>query len=282
MQKDLYHNKKLRFLLAFLASIYIIFHGRPFDIYRALTSPSFYIALIVSLGIGLLLVYYIHRVTVWLDGRCEWRTMPVERSILQFSTGVAAPAVIDLILISIYFQAIGQNIMENDFLLIDYPIIVCLIIFFNIYYLIHYLLVTDRAGDIAEDFADEQQQGTEFTVEYKDISVQLLLANILCFYRSSRKITIIATDNKEYTRAGTITNIAKQFNDAGFIQINRTVIINLSTVEGFKKGPRKNTIQLLIKQDVEIYFQDLPEEHLLVTKEYIDKFRSAYAGQEEI
>ncbi|SHM58747.1 LytTR family transcriptional regulator DNA-binding domain-containing protein [Chryseobacterium polytrichastri] len=276
MKTIAYNNKKLRIITALAAAFFIVFHGRPLNLLKAFTSLSFYTAVTVSFVISLLLVYTIHIVTIWLDKRSGWRLEPVKRSLLQFLLGVLLPAVTDVLLISSYFELLGQNIFDNGFLLVDFPVIVFFIIFLNLYYVIHYLLLSD--SKTIPDYTKEVNQYDEniktkkLTVDnsglYLEFDVQ---QEILYFYRFRKHVKFTAFNGEEYSFKETLGSAAEQFKDCSFIQINRSVVLNFNIVEDYQPGLKRNTLEIIFENK---YFNLLKNENMdrfVVTKEHISK-----------
>ena len=136
-----YQNRWLRIFFALAASLFILFHGRWYAFFTLIQLRAFYIALIVSFIIAFLLVYAVHRITCWLDTRYDWRERLFERILLQSCLGIVGPALIDLIAVLFFLKAKGMD--PINYLLVDYPVIVCFLVFLNVYYLIHYLALTN-------------------------------------------------------------------------------------------------------------------------------------------
>jgi hypothetical protein len=109
------------------------------NIIEELQSPIFYIAFIVSFGVAMLLVTWVHYITISLDKQYSWLLFPVQRSFRQVVSGVIVPLFIDFALLSIYFYFLGSNIFENVFIKHDFPVIVCFVLLLNAYYLSFYL-----------------------------------------------------------------------------------------------------------------------------------------------
>lgn len=131
-----YPNLLLRTGVALLSSFYILFHGRTFDLFNLVKTKIFYIAFTVSFGIAVILIYWVHYITRYLDNRFIWTKYPVRRVLLQLLLGIVTPIVIDLGIISAYFHFIlGTNIIQSGFLANDFPIICCFLLIVNLYYM---------------------------------------------------------------------------------------------------------------------------------------------------
>jgi len=135
-----YNNRWLRFFFALGSSIFIVLHGIWDRFLSAIRYPSFYVALLVSFLVANLLVYMVHKTTLWLDKKYDWKQHLFERILLQSCLGILGPALVDLIAILSFLKATNSDPL--NYLLIDYPVIICLIIFLNIYYLLHYLYLS--------------------------------------------------------------------------------------------------------------------------------------------
>lgn len=289
-----YNNRKVRIVSAAIGSIYIVFHGIPVDLIRAFSSPGFYLAVAVSFAISFLLVSIVHGFTVWLDRRCTWRERPFERGGLQLIFGIMVPSVVDLLLVSVYFEALGQSIVENGFLLVDFPVIICLIIFFNLYYLIHYLLITERQILKSANYSitehdrpngldpgvSETGSGPTFNIHYNGQHLFFNVANdILFFHREGKMVKGMTLHGAQYPIRETISNLEKRFSSEGLFRINRSTIINHRMVEGYVAGTKRDTAQLIIKPIYLAYIEDPNSPIFQVTKDFLNSFRS---GLEEL
>ncbi|MBU7571437.1 MAG: LytTR family transcriptional regulator DNA-binding domain-containing protein [Flavobacterium sp.] len=289
-----YGNRKLRLTSAFIASIYIVFHGIPVDLVKAFSSPGFYAAVAVSFAISLLLVNVVHMVTIWLDRKCSWRERPFERGVLQLIFGVVAPALTDLLLISIYFGILGQSIVDNGFLLIDYPLIVCFIVFFNLYYLIHYLVASEKQYFKVAEYPNlsstqvEQHEeelgnsisGANFNIHYNGQHLFFNVANdILYFHREGKRVRAMTVNGNQYPINDSIYNLENRFSEDGLCRINRSTIVNYKMVKGYLAGTRRDTAQLIIKPSYLPFVADPNSTTFQVTKEFLSSFRS---GLEEL
>jgi len=261
MKKTVSYHSGVRFVGAFIASVYMLFHGRPFDLIFALTTSEFYLAFIVSFGIALILVQIVHSSTLWLDRRICWRRHPVERSIMQFTLGVVLPLCVDLLIISVYFYSRNEDILTNGFLLIDFPLIASFIIFLNIYYLIHHLLQTETKEDEAAGILTIRHNGL-----YRNLNVA---EEVFYIYRLGKQITLITFDGDEYNIDGSLKALEKRFGADGMIRINRSVIFNFNIVQGYENGGKRNTLKLITERKYEDILTQYGADRFIVTNEHI-------------
>jgi len=285
-----YDNRRLRTIAALGASMYMLFHGRPLEIVRAFTSPGFYFAFAVSFGIALILVSFIHNITVWLDTKCGWRQMPAERAILQFTLGVLVPSLIEILLVSIYFEAKGENLIENGFLLVDFPVIILLLFLLNTYYFIHHLLLTEGGHNVMESKYQQTEPHTvnlplEFVEDklettYRGREIEVNISDILFYYRLHNIVRLVNAAGNDYPVKMSLGKLTEKYNRSDFCQINRSVMINLKLVERYENGLRRDTLDLVLKPEYTELAKRIELSSFQVTREYIppflEKFRTRY------
>ena len=298
-----YNNLHVRIVVSFLVSVFIVLHGHFNEITRALKSPGFYFALTVSFLIALLLVSIIHTVTLWLDKEYQWHEMFAARAIWQFILGVCFPAIIDLLLITIYFIWLDQDIISNGFLLVDFPPIFLFICLFNMYYVIYYYHLTgkeiiqsshrikedksfdsDAAGMLAqlEHRLKTTKSPDTFIQSHKGITTQFKTKDVLYFCRQGRKVNFATKTCQDYQSTLKIATLIEKFEDAGFIQINRGMIVNPKIIRSVVNGENRNTLQLIIKEKYQSITRHVGISRFQLTKDYISNFNERFLGQKEI
>lgn len=264
-----------RAIIALIASTYILIHGHDLNlVIRAFSGdPNFYLALLISYLITLLLVYLIHWVTVKLDSRHDWWKNPIERTFWQFLFAVLLPVLIDLGLMSIYSAFLGEVFIQSRFLLVDFPMIVAFIILLNMYYVIHYLKLTVSKVEIENSRnVESEETPSKLTIHYDRTFVQLYPTDILCFYRSGKNLIKVVTNEREYTTKDTLSlnALEAEYFDKEFLRINRGVIINMRTVKGF--SPRDDrAINVLFHLPIAV--KDSETELFIVSGKYIRQFK---------
>lgn len=281
METIAYNNKKLRITCAFVASFYILFHGRPINLVKAFSSRGFYLALAVSFGISLILVHTIHAITRWLDKRSPWRAEPIKRSLLQFLLGVILPACIDLVLISIYFNTREQDMIDNGFLLVDFPVIFFFIVLMNIYYVIHYLLLTESKPTIAYiNPIVPDNENSEMTALTIDHNGQHLLfdvsQDILCFYRLGKSVKAFTTHGNEYVINISLASLEERFGTIHFCMINRSMLINTKTIRGYESTDKRDSFKIIFKPQFTDIVNSSKDKSFYITKEYLAAFRGRF------
>lgn len=280
-----YDNKKLRVGTVIVVSLYMLIHGTKFDIYRAITSPGFYLAWGVSILITLLLVEFVHCITNRLDVNYGWRSKSKERIVAQFLFGLFLPAVADLLIISIYFGLQGQNIFDNRYFYIDYPVVLLFLVLLNLYYIIRYLLLTNERmveKELNKALAqikdeqncrrkDERQRELNrilrFIIDSNEYTP--VITDILYIYRDEKRVVIVDNSGEEFPGNTTLSNLKEFLHGTHFVRINRSIILNLDTVESYKKGEKRNTLVFKFSKQYTALFKEKGLDHFTVTKENI-------------
>lgn len=282
-----YPNRKLRIVIAILASFYILFHGRSLDIIGSLQMPAFYGVFTVSFTVALLLVSIVHYVTIWFDEIYDWLNFPFRRFVAQLVCGVLLPLLVDFVILSIYFYFVGSNIFENGFIRHDFPVIVCFIVILNMFYTAFYmyqLMKTKErfrenpASYSVVDLSDHRRKDNRGTNDFDILSIDNngLMVNfkvsddIVYFYREDRKMFAVTIDGKIYSFKMTIDELREKYDAVGLCQISRTVVVNCMMVSGYTTSEKRGIYIAIIKPQ---FNQNLPvgsERHFIITKEYID------------
>ncbi|MBT2621932.1 LytTR family DNA-binding domain-containing protein [Chryseobacterium sp. ISL-6] len=278
-----YNNRKLRIGAALVASVYIVLHGRLHLFLKAITSMGFYVAVAASFVSAMLLTYLVHKITIWLDKHYNWRSKPVKRSLFQLVCGIIMPSILDVALMSIYFKVLGENIFQNDFFLVDFPIIVALITILNLYYLIHFLLLTEPKNLVSDqDEINNVSEGNNapiLTIQYSGQNIVLEVStDVLFFYRSGRLTKVVTITGNEYPTNYSLVYLAERFQSANFSRINRSVIINRNVVTGYVPGVKRDTIQVNFKPQYYEAIQNKDRDLFRVTKENIVDFKSFFTS----
>lgn len=87
---DSYKDLPFRIIIALLAAHIIVSFGEKESVFQLLLMPDYYRSLAFSFVIAFILVWIVHTITVSLDRRFDWRSVPVARAGLQFSLALVS------------------------------------------------------------------------------------------------------------------------------------------------------------------------------------------------
>ena len=281
MKTVIYMNRGYRIGISLVASFYIIFYARPFEIGRALTSPAFYLAFSVSFAVTLSMVKMVHYITVWLDKHMPWDRMSKQRPLFQILLCVVLPLLLDFVLLAIYFHIGGTSIFASGFISHDFPLIISFIFILNLYYVTHCLLYLHKQNSTAEvnteiaidDKLDKFSNDT-LAIQYSGMHLNLdVIREVLCFYRDGKKVFALTIQGNKFPVKESISNIEEQFRDSDFCRINRSLIINCDVVRGYSPAGTRNTFLLILKPEIAEIAKTVNEKQFFITKEYLNNFR---------
>lgn len=288
-----YNRGTMRVIVAVFISVTIVLNGKWHKIGLALTSSAFYFAVFISFGIALLLLWYIHNSYQFLDRLLPWRRIVFDRYsqirssadwfrwlgtvtgriIIDLLVCVVVPIIIDLVLVYIYLKQIGQDIRTTGFLQFDFPVIVLFLIVANIFNVIFSL----RKKPTEEIPETELPQEAMISLLHEGSMVYInIKSELLYCCRKGRTVTIYTINGQSYHSYATLSNLICLYNHAGLIQINRSTLINLHTVDAYEDGQTKDTLQLYLKEAYENIPSCQSTSLFVVTKAYISPFLSEY------
>lgn len=282
MKKNIYPSLKVLALLTLAASTYIVLHGRFNETFRAITSSSFYLAVGISFLIGMMVTFLVHFITIWLDHRLTWETMPIERALLQVVLGIMVPLVLDVSLISVYFQYLRQDIFQNGFFLIDFPVILGFVIFLNVTYFIIYVLKSNDKAMILKNSTssfvlynsfNDEVDSEDYTDRINDEAfTEEELTKIILIQRVGKKVLMFTGDGKQANINHTISTFTASYSQIGFLQINRGTVIKNGITADYIEGLRRDNLQLIPKDEYNWILDFIRLDQLQVTKDFIPGF----------
>jgi len=281
MINNIYKNKKTPVTVAVLAAFYIVIHGKPFNLLRALYSPGFYIAVAISIVVAMFLVQIVHRCTVILDQKYDWRSMFFVRAVMQSVFGILLPCAVDLIIMSLYFQLQGQNAWENGFIHIDFPVIILFMVILNLYYLVYNLLYT-KGYELSKQQADEKQSvkpepSSMLIVHYNGKHIQFNVnEDIIFFYRSGRYVKALTVHGNEYLIPKTLGELEDSYSQVDFCRINRSVLINCTTIRGYAACEKRGSFRVIFKPPIAHIVGNSSNVNFIISRDYITLFKDRF------
>jgi len=257
-------------LISIGASLFITIHGNYQKGASEYWSPNFFISLITSLVLCLALIWVIYKISARLDCSYDWRKKTKQRLLLQFVLGFLVPAIVDLLIMSVYFELLGTDLFESEFLLIDYVAVILFIVTVNFVFIVYHLL--EPVIEIVDQVI--------LTIRSGKAHVDLKASEILYFCLVNRRMEVVVSTGEIFATRESLSNLKFQFNDAGFMQINRSVIINPKIVLGYRKI-EQNKIQIIVRPDFINSLQHRPNDVLIVTAEHLENVKKQFNWKRE-
>lgn len=262
------------FTISVIASLFIALHGNWDKIDIAFSSINFWVAVATSIILSIVLIVAVYSISKWLDNQYSWQKSKGKRAFLQFICGVLVPAVIDLFIMWIYFRSLGSDLYKSEFLLVDYPVVVSFIVIVNFWFLIVQLFSQSNMLDTQKD-----QINFDLTINYKRIDIRFNVAkDILYFYRCGRKVLLLTNKGREYPIDQSISKLKDLFEDAGFLQINRALLINSNIVKSYQSPSdiKRNTLIVVFKPQFQSFIENPESDLFEITGGYLDDFKKKF------
>lgn len=283
MEKTIFRKQKtVRVSIAGIVSLFVVLHGRWDQILKVVVTPSSYLIFAASFSVTILLLWYIHYNVQFLDQHYPWKRNMIYRGILQIIIGVFIPAVVDLALVDAYFHAVGQDMLDTGFLRFDFPLIILLLLILNVHQMIYnFLKNIHQLPDVEKDEKVEPRNDV-LTVSHAGTCVRLnIKTDVLYCCRMGKRISIFTTDGKEYYICESLSNLCTDYHGAGLVQINRSTLLNKVIAQGYERGQRRDTLQVIIKQEYALIPSMKNSSFFVVTKEHIGAFKALFELQVE-
>lgn len=261
----------LRIGASALVSIFIVLNGRWHQFTIAISAPDFYFALFISFLVAFFLLYLVRIGNTFLDREHPWEKHLMLRAFFQFILCFIVPTILDISIIAVYFRITSSEFNVTDYLMHDYPIIAMLLILLNSYYTIKHFSGPSHAPIQQQDQPAGQLMNLSRGRTLITVNVQ---TDILYCCRMAKRVQIYIRDGQRFVVEDSLRQLSEQFSESELLQINRSTIINMAIVQGYTKGVRRDTLQIIIKEP----YAELPAMQNLtlfaVTKEYMEPFKA--------
>lgn len=258
-------NRLFRSIIAALAALFIVLHGRWNLIAEAVVSPAFYFAFLTSFGVTYLLLYIVHIGSIRLDNSHPWHENFYQRFIRQTTICFLAPALIDLVFAGLFLHSQGRGLIESGFMLFDFPAILFFLLLTNLYYFgFDYI---QRQKDIAEN---QNQTERILAIQHQGVHLHLNVSkDIFCLIKEGRYITVITVNGDEYQMNDTLHALQQRFENSNLYRINRSTFVNMDMIQGIASGQKRRTLEIILKPPFNDLIGPLRKDFLVVTKENI-------------
>ncbi|WP_343748190.1 LytTR family DNA-binding domain-containing protein [Fluviicola sp.] len=246
---------------------FITLFGRFDKIPLALVTPRFYAAFISSTMVCYLLLSYNQFVNRKLNEAFPYTEVARKRIWMQILLGIIGSIFLDLLLVSLYYLAIGRSLWQRGFLTVDFAIAVLLIAIINIVYLVIEAVTSKKHSQKAQEFVP-------FVLSYNGVHVNFNPeTDILYLQRAGKLVKLVATSGTEYAFKDSIVNLKKQLGSNGFCQINQSVLVNLNTINGYTSRAQSKNLDLLFKAEYQTVLDSKDTNMLQVTRSSAHNFR---------
>lgn len=281
-----YFSVYVRFLLAFLASIYIIIEGQHKPALVVIQQKNFYYSLIFSFIIAMLVLKYIHYLSLYLDKRWDWNKKPVIRLMLQLGFGFFFALYLDLLLAKGLYHMLDVDFEKSGYMLVEFPKIKWMLGTLNFIYWIkamapgllswkHFKLSEQPAFELTPE---QKENETSHTATLDGIigklgnkSRRISLDEIACIKCESRSGYVYLKNNAVFNIDYRAQDLVEVLDPKRFYQTNRGIIFSLDVIESYRRDKKEGL--LILKEEIN------PEVSKIVSRERFRDFKVAFEAQ---
>jgi|GEM_PF-3229607 len=228
-----YQDIWLRLIVSFIAAAIIVGYGPEEPYLVLITYPEFYVALIASFFIALLIVHTVYFFTCALDNHLPWVTRFPGRLIMQFLCGFGLGVFVAILSASIYYATQKVNIFTDTryFPMLFLPIVLFVTVV-NAYYIIHYLV---------KMFVPSAQNRV-FKKLKQDSKINWNDQNIVLIYSSNDKCFSVSLADETLELDTTLAKAYQALQGPKYFQINKSTIISRTIILKAETVNRKTFI----------------------------------------
>ncbi|MVZ63756.1 LytR/AlgR family response regulator transcription factor [Sphingobacterium humi] len=233
-----YRDTQFRVIGALTAAHFMSVFGDEQPLGEILLSFNYWVALACGTLIAFGVMSVVRCATLWLDKRYDWLAQPLLRVLLQALFGWVIPSFTAFLLAALYFAAFGFNILNSLYLRIDFPVIVLLILLFNVYYFCYYLFQRKhQEQDKTETAAADK---SVFIVHTTARSIPIRVEEIcyICIIEGSTFLRTFGMPaiQDAYAVPETLKDMEALLDSRLFFRINRQMIVSFHAVAAFRPG----------------------------------------------
>lgn len=269
-----YGDFYFRSIAILLACHFIVTFGMQMSFFEFMVSPDYWKAMLGSAVIASVLVAVVNKVCVLLDRKFDWFEAALARTGLQLFWGWVMPSILAFLLAAVYFLIRRTNIFETEYLRIDYPVIVILILLINIYYLGYYLVDhairarreamtnQEEVSRLAEELERERnavkdappvirepeagEQKAYYLVSKATRNIPLAVDSIAYFFREDEVNYLLTVGGEKYMITETLDAVQLQMDERLFFRVNRQFLVNRQAMDYYE--PLENyKLELFVK-----------------------------------
>lgn len=204
-------------LLLITVHCFIVFEEKP-SLKVIMTNRGYYRALLFSLGVAALLVYWVRAKSIKLDTLLPWQANFGRRLKRQLLLGLVFPLLLALCLATCYFAFLKINIIDTVYFTRYLPMMAVLL-----------LLLNTLAFGWNQYFRRNSYVRNKRTVAELQVAGHLLANHIACVYVANGVCKYHTANGEHFAWTGTFETAVQQLEPAFFL-IRRGVLVNRNAI----------------------------------------------------
>jgi DNA-binding LytR/AlgR family response regulator len=253
-----YNDRYFRLIIALPVAHFLTVYGYDANVFELMLKLNYWIALLFSYLIALAGLFLVYTVTSIMDRKYDWWDYPLQRTALQLLAGWVLPGVCVFLLAACYFGLFGFNILESDYMKLDFPLIVLLLLLANVYYLCFNFYLRNKqleAGLSGFNKIDTQKLTNRenakvlFIVKGPLHNIPVKTKSCAYFYILNGSVFLrtfeINSMQDAYPIPETLKEIESILDSNQFFRISRKTIVNFDAIASFLPG-KNQTLQLVL------------------------------------
>jgi hypothetical protein len=268
-------------LIALIISHVIVVESQMKPVLVLVHQYNYKVAMAFSWPFTFLLMLWIHFCTRKLDVYVPWTSKWGWRLGLQFILGVLLVLTLDYAVVKSYFIAFGQDFEKSGYMEIEFPIVRWMVLFMNVLYIAWFFIInfrnSTRMNDGLKDYIAnlyDQKEKARFYAQKIEAKlgkkiIQVELNEVACFEREENIGYVYLLDGRKFNVDLKLSELATLLDSFPFYQINRSVMISFSAIEGYEKVKNKQA-KIILKEFLEL------DVSLLVSRDRFEGFKKRF------
>jgi len=220
----------LRLLVPLLISHYLIVVPQTKSFWQIMQQANYYIAMLYSTGIAVLIIQSVHLISIYLDSRLPWEENWYKRLFYQCLLGLIFILILNYLAIRLYFWVFNNDFKSSGYMQTEFQIVLWMLLSLNIIYVSWYYIRLHQKQIASREkpavFIEGNLGNKVFKINSKEIVAIIKKGNVGIIYTQNQR---------SYTSNHAIQLHIQKLDKAHFIQINRAEIYARSVIMGYKR-----------------------------------------------
>lgn len=221
----------LRVSVILILSFYIVVAGQVLPLSKLINYPGFYIAVLFSFALILIIVYVVKWLNKKLSQKYAWRAMPIKRLIYQVAICYLLVLMAIYAAIRIYFWLLQGEFHSSGYMNTEFHLVIWMLLAFNFK-----LVIIEIWPDY---FQNEKEYLAEIECYISTKKTFLPIAEVACFKRDGNVGAVWSKQNEKFNINFTMEQLKERVDPQLFIQISRSEMFAHSFIKGYDSKSAK-------------------------------------------